>query len=1055
MEKENKSNSNIYEENEKFKIKQFTIYAKPKQRSINTLKIDYKFPDIINLNSQRKHYFNKLFLICIIFIILLVCILFFFLNLFKNGHNLKKQELISGKNIIFDALNLTKHSIKVNKDYHIKKTNENLVKIIDSTNSNNILNKELLIHVICHSHNDPGWLTTVDNYYSGNNKFKVSVKKILDSMVISLLNNKERKFSYVEMIFFSRWYYNQTEEIKIKVKELIKEGRLEIINGGWVMHDEACSHYKHLLDNMRIGFNFLKKEFNIIPKIGWFIDDFGHSATNSLLLIQMGFENIVLTRLNHQEKKYRIENHNLEFIYDPFGQNQKIFTHVSYFHYNIRKILNKYYDEKIISLNKNQLKDVCEKFYELMLEESIGYKHNNLILYYGDDFTFNEVDINYKNIEMIMSYVNQNMAGKMKMIYSTPSQYFDYVKKSNVKFEVYKNNDFFPYSDKDHSFWTGYFSSRPNLKGLIKQLGIYINMVNVLLFEIFCNKDLSEKNKIILEKMVKYVYSSREKLALLQHHDAITGTSVEKTSKDYEKMAEESISKLKHQINFLISILSNFNQIDSYNNISYISSGYEEKIFIKGKENENKFLIINPGLNEIHFFNYRLDIYEENNNKSYEFKIKQDNSIIYGNSISFNDATIGLKYSSLQFISQLNKKFLIIPTIISRANEIINKIYFSDLKDNSIIKIKNGKLLFDCKSLKFKNTQTNIEFSLSHGYYTSYTGLNSNIRPKKSNPDGAYVFAPCENEMQRYLIDQTKSFYQQNYYFTSIILRYLDSYLIIIIQNDNLNIYTESIFDPVTKTKPEKGYNYILVLDSNINNINKEYDKPQIYTDSQGINMMQRIKDTHPTFNYTVTEKISSNFYPITYVVSLCDVDNEKNKINIYSDRAEGVGVIEKGQIQIICQRYSTVDDGKGKFEALFETSSLQRFFSVRHFISFDNKNNFRFFDNVSIIINVNNNFSNKPIISKVAKIFEGTNNVDMDFKVKNYREIFVQIGNLFCNYFSGSGNNKNEKISFNHNEWKIKEYNLNGVDELDKEVKNGEIIELQSQKFRLFLFSS
>ena len=147
--------------------------------------------------------------------------------------------------------------------------------------------------------------------------------------------------------------------------------------------------------------------------------------------------------------------------------------------------------------------------------------------------------------------------------------------------------------------------------------------------------------------------------------------------------------------------------------------------------------------------------------------------------------------------------------------------------------------------------------------------LISKTRPKKSNPDGAYVFAPCENELQKYLIDKTKSFYQQNYYFTSIILRYQNSYLIIIIQNNNLNIYTESIFDPVNKSKPENGYNYLLALDSNINNINKKYNQPQIYTDSQGINMMQRIKDTHPTFNYTITENVSSNFYPITSVVSL------------------------------------------------------------------------------------------------------------------------------------------------------------------------------------------
>ena len=65
------------------------------------------------------------------------------------------------------------------------------------------------------------------------------------------------------------------------------------------------------LDNMRIGFNLLKKEFNIIAKIGWFIDDFGHSAATPHLLNQMRFKNILLTRLNHREKKYRIKNHNL------------------------------------------------------------------------------------------------------------------------------------------------------------------------------------------------------------------------------------------------------------------------------------------------------------------------------------------------------------------------------------------------------------------------------------------------------------------------------------------------------------------------------------------------------------------------------------------------------------------------------------------------------------------------------------------------------------------------------------------------------------------------
>ena len=134
--------------------------------------------------------------------------------------------------------------------------------------------------------------------------------------------------------------------------------------------------------------------------------------------------------------------------------------------------------------------------------------------------------------------------------------------------------------------------------------------------------------------------------------------------------------------------------------------------------------------------------------------------------------------------------------------------------------------------------------------------------------------------------------------------------------------------------------------------------------------------------------------------------------------------------------------------------SSIKRHFSVKHFITFDNKNNYHYFDNVPIIINDNINSNNKTIISNVFKIFDGSDNIDIEYTVKNYSEIFVQFGNLFCDYFSDDGK-KNEKIKFNKNDWEIKEYNLNGVDELDNEVKDGETIYLLPQKLKLFLFSN
>jgi hypothetical protein len=45
--------------------------------------------------------------------------------------------------------------------------------------------------------------------------------------------------------------------MKNKVRQLVKQGRLEIVNGGWSMHDEACTHYEDMINNMMFGHQFL------------------------------------------------------------------------------------------------------------------------------------------------------------------------------------------------------------------------------------------------------------------------------------------------------------------------------------------------------------------------------------------------------------------------------------------------------------------------------------------------------------------------------------------------------------------------------------------------------------------------------------------------------------------------------------------------------------------------------------------------------------------------------------------------------------------------------
>lgn len=66
-----------------------------------------------------------------------------------------------------------------------------------------------------HSHDDVGWVRTVDEYFSGSSP---NVAIILDSVVSELQRDPKRTFTFVEMKFFSMWYNFQNEETKKIVK---------------------------------------------------------------------------------------------------------------------------------------------------------------------------------------------------------------------------------------------------------------------------------------------------------------------------------------------------------------------------------------------------------------------------------------------------------------------------------------------------------------------------------------------------------------------------------------------------------------------------------------------------------------------------------------------------------------------------------------------------------------------------------------------------------------------------------------------------------------------
>lgn len=50
------------------------------------------------------------------------------------------------------------------------------------------------------------------------------VQYIIDSAIDALLQNSDRRFIYVEMAFFWRWWVEQTDDMQQQVKDLVNQG---------------------------------------------------------------------------------------------------------------------------------------------------------------------------------------------------------------------------------------------------------------------------------------------------------------------------------------------------------------------------------------------------------------------------------------------------------------------------------------------------------------------------------------------------------------------------------------------------------------------------------------------------------------------------------------------------------------------------------------------------------------------------------------------------------------------------------------------------------------
>ena len=96
--------------------------------------------------------------------------------------------------------------------------------------------------MVAHTHDDVGWLKTVDQYYYGSKSYiqKAAVKYTLDTTVQELLKDPEKRFIYVEIAFFYRWWSEQSDSMRHQVKGLVNNGQLQFTLGGMWTFNRMC-----------------------------------------------------------------------------------------------------------------------------------------------------------------------------------------------------------------------------------------------------------------------------------------------------------------------------------------------------------------------------------------------------------------------------------------------------------------------------------------------------------------------------------------------------------------------------------------------------------------------------------------------------------------------------------------------------------------------------------------------------------------------------------------------------------------------------------------------
>jgi len=144
------------------------------------------------------------------------------------------------------------------------------------------------IYLVPHSHYDVAWAFTKADYLEIN-------ENILQQAVELMEKYQEYKFSW-EQIFPLKVLEERNPKLWSDIKEMIQEGRLEIVDGQYLMPDTMLPSGEVLIREIFFGKRYCKEKFGVDVPVAWCADSFGMNAQLPQIYKKSGYKWIAFRR---------------------------------------------------------------------------------------------------------------------------------------------------------------------------------------------------------------------------------------------------------------------------------------------------------------------------------------------------------------------------------------------------------------------------------------------------------------------------------------------------------------------------------------------------------------------------------------------------------------------------------------------------------------------------------------------------------------------------------------------------------------------------------------